>query len=133
MLEPANEKPNTLMDYQYECISDPDPYDETYLSSGRVQSISALKTHMLETNFSGYPTMLVFDSLERYWDGCNSVDLSEIEAHQCLGDFFHGATKEIYNLINVADRFTKSMVDWCTEVDSLLSKFSTYENIQNTV
>ena len=133
VLVPANGKLSRLMDYRYYRIPDPEPYDGKYLRSRRVRSISALKSHMSDTKFSGNPPTLVFDFLDRYRDVCIGIDLSEIEAHQYLGDFLSGAAKELYNLITVADRSDTSVVGWCTKVNWLLSMFATDENIQNAV
>ena len=133
VLVPANGKFSRLMDYRYYRIPDPEPYDGKYLRSRRVRNISALKSHMSDTKFSGDPPTLVFDFLDRYRDGCIGIDLSEIEAHQYIGDFLDGAAKELYNLITVADRSDTSVVGWCTKVNWLLSKFETDENIQSAV
>ena len=120
MIIPANGKFQKLMDYRYYRIPDPEPYDAKYLRSRRVRLINGLKSHISKTKFTGDPPTLVLDFLDRYREGCIGIDLSEIEAHQYLGEFLEGAAKVLYNLITLADRSGSSVVGWCTKVNWLL-------------
>ena len=87
VLVPANGKFRRLMDYLYYRIPDPEDYDGKYLRSRRARNINEMRSHMSNTKFTGHPSTLVVDFLDRYRDGCIGVDPSEIEAHRYLGDF----------------------------------------------
>ena len=88
VLVPANGKFRRLMDYRYYRIPDPEYYDGKYRRSRRVRNINAMKSHMFNNKFTGRPSTLIFDPLDRYRDGCIGIDLSEIEAISTLETFW---------------------------------------------
>ena len=58
----------------------------------------------------GRSSTLKLSILDRYRERRIGIDLTEIEAHQYLGELLEGTVKELCNLITAVDRCDTSLV-----------------------